>query len=97
MPFQSEDTCMETFRFNLYIIGYDKDRKKLLIERLLAHHKDKGQIWARELLKAIRQGEKPIIHQSNAAGDINQVARNLHLAGAELEVEDLYPDEEDDE
>ena len=87
----------ETFRFNLYLVDYDKEFKKALMERLLAHHKTQGKIWARELLKKVRAGEKVLIHQSNASLDVNVVLRDLSVSGAMIEVEDLFPDEEDDE
>ena len=85
----------ETFRFIVNVVDFDVDRKKLLIQRLLARRKDRGRVWAREYLRSVKEQGKQLIHRTNSQTDAEFVQQDLASGGAEIEVVDLFP--EDDE
>ena len=85
----------EIFRFNVYVVDFDVDRRKMLIQRLLSRRRDRGVLWAREFLREVTSEGRKLIHQTNSQDDAEFVLQDLTAGGAKIEIVDLFPEDDD--
>ena len=86
---------METFRYQIFIVSYEKTLKKSLMARMMAQRKDKGKLWARTLLSKTREGERQLIQETNSFESAEFVCQDLSAMGAQVEIVDLFPNKGD--
>ena len=88
----SDVTLKANFRVILHLSAFDPERKGGLVESLLAHRKDQGRLWVKEVLTAVSEGESPLIYQTNAIDDAWNFAQDLSNNGGEVNVFYLSPE-----
>jgi len=86
------------YRFNLYIAGFGDDRKAEVIEALKHLHPKSGKDWFKKVLDGAREtGRSEVVYQTNSKNDAYRTAQLLHHRGAALELEDLFPEQDEDD
>ena len=73
------------FRYTIYMMGHDENRRGELASSLLSHRRDKGTLWAEQVIDAAGPESRQVVYQTNGYNDLLHVYQRLDMVGALVE------------
>lgn len=85
----------QSYRYSVTLEDFDPDRKRELMEYLQTLHPKVGILVLKGYIKGARDGEHPVVYESNNKGDAWRIAHMIATKGGGADIIGL-DDEEDD-